>query len=167
MDGEESQNDICFSKCRAPQQTQRIKGRDVSLAPEAHGDKINEKRESTLLYLAVVPITIKCVVGFISMQSRHTKAGTAVEKPLFRNFQASSSKPAHGPNRREKTHTRNPIESAKEASLLRPGHPYPFSSEHLSSCLMIVFLSGFTKKLFLERAHVQTQDMAPRPHATC
>ena len=39
------------------------------------------------------------------------------------------------PTEGRKTHTRNPLESTKEAVLLRPGHPYPFSSEHPSSCL--------------------------------
>ena len=79
----------------------------------------------------------------------------------------SRSKPAHVPNRREKTQARNPMEPAKEAILLRPGHPCPFSPEHPSSCVMRVLLWGLTKKLFLERAHVQPQDVAPRPHAAC
>ena len=54
---EEKSQTIFFFECRASQQTQRIKNRDVRLAPEDTRDKINEKRESTLLYLAVISIT--------------------------------------------------------------------------------------------------------------
>ena len=65
----------------------------------------------------------------------HTKAGTDVEKPLLRNFQAGSSKTAHVPNRREKTHTRNPIESVKEAILLRPAQTGWHSGPRGKLCL--------------------------------
>ena len=55
----------------------------------------------------------QCVIGYVSIYFTHTKASTEVGKPLLRNFQAGSSKPAHVPNRREKNRTRNPIESAQ------------------------------------------------------
>ena len=105
-------------------------------------DKINEKRESTLRYLAVVPITTYSLKDLSQYSPRIRKlAQIDAEKPLFRNFEAvGSTKPDHVPNRREKIYTRNPLKSAKEASLLRPAHPYPFSSEHPSSCVIRVLL---------------------------
>ena len=96
----------------------------------------------------------------------YTKAGTAVETPLFRNFQAGSivNQPTF-PTEGRKPHTRNPIESAKDVTLFRPGHPYPFSSEHPSSCLMIVLLWGFTKKAVSRRG--PCPDTRRGPWATC
>ena len=88
----------------------------------------------------------------------------AYEKRQFSSRQYIVNQPTF-PTEGRKTNTRNVIESGKEAILFRPGHPYPFSWEHPSSCLMTVLLWGFTKKAVPERGPCPATRHGP--WATC
>ena len=67
------------------------------------------------------------------------------------------------PTEGRKTHTRNPIESAREFSLLWPEYPQSI----LARALWEFSCEASQKKLFLERARVQPQEGPPGLHAPC
>jgi len=81
--------------------------------------------------------------------------------------QSGSSKPAHIPAERRKTNTRNAIESVKKVCLLWPCHPYPFSLEHPTLCVLRVLLRDFTKKTAAQKGVQPMPSHKKGPWVTC